>query len=73
MKIVTSSMVMMQLFVFCRDVSLKFLHKSYCSDSVSCAAAADSIMQLDECDINTDGSHFMVLRKSHNSNTKFPF
>jgi len=61
MKIVTYFMVMMQLFVFCYDVSLKFLHKPYCSDSVSYAAAADSIMQLDECDIDTGGSHFMVL------------
>jgi len=73
MKIVTSIMVMMQLFVFCCDVFLKFLHKSYCSYSVSYAAAADSLMQLDECDVNTDGSHFMVLKKLHNSNTKFPF
>jgi len=54
-------MVMMQLFVFCYDVSLKFLHKPYFSDSVSYAAAADSVMKLDECDINTDGSYFMVL------------
>ena len=73
MKIATSFVVMMQLFVFCCDVSLKFLHRSYCSDSVSYAAAADSVMQLDECDINTGGSHFTVLRKSHNSNTEFPF
>ena len=48
MKIVTSFMVMMQLFVFCCDVSLTFLHKSYCSDTVSYAAAADSVLQLDE-------------------------
>jgi len=41
MKSVTSFMVMMQLFVFCCDVSPKFLHKSYCSDSVSYAAAAN--------------------------------
>ena len=54
-------MVIMQVIVFCYDVSLKFLHKPYCSDSVSYAFAADSIMQLDECDINTDGSHFTVL------------
>ena len=54
-------MVMVQLFICCCDVSLRFLHNPFWSDSVSYAAAADS--NVDECDVNTDESHFTALIK----------